>query len=183
MKNKITQNELTSIRRKDRSKGDPWIKSFINSTPFVTIATSIDNQPFQHINTFVYDETNHAIYIHTAKNGRLIENIKKNNLVSIAFGSIGRMLPSKTAMHFSCEYESVIAIGKVTIISNQAKSQLALQLLLERYFPNHKAGKDYHEITDEEINLTAVYEINIDSWSGKKKEVDKDSPGAFEYGE
>ncbi len=35
-------------------------------------------------------------------------------------------------------------------------------------------------MTDEELTRTAVYRIEIETWSGKQKEVAADFPGAYE---
>ena len=37
----------------------------------------------------------------------------------------------------------------------------------------------YRPSTDEELRRTAVYRIDIETWSGKQKEVAEDFPGAF----
>ncbi len=40
--------------------------------------------------------------------------------------------------------------------------------LINKYFNEMRSDKDYRPITDEELEQTSVYGINIDSWSGKK---------------
>jgi hypothetical protein len=37
-------------------------------------------------------------------------------------------------------------------------------------------------VVEEELKRTAVFRIHIEDWSGKKKEVAADFPGAFYYG-
>ena len=56
----------------------------------------------------------------------------------------------------------------------------ALQMLLDKYAPHLRPGEDYRPPVAEEIARTAVMRIDIESWSGKKKEVE-DFPGAFWY--
>jgi nitroimidazol reductase NimA-like FMN-containing flavoprotein (pyridoxamine 5'-phosphate oxidase superfamily) len=46
-----------------------------------------------------------------------------------------------------------------------------LQGLLDKYFPDLRPDQDYRPITDAEMNQTAVYAIEIDAWSGKRKSV------------
>ena len=57
----------------------------------------------------------------------------------------------------------------------------ALQMLLDRYFPQYRPERDYRPIQREELARTAVYRIEIQSWSGKRKQVADDFPGAFTY--
>jgi len=53
--------------------------------------------------------------------------------------------------------------------------------LLKKYAPHLAYGEDYRAITPEELKRTAVYRVDIEAWSGKKKEVAPDFPGAFFY--
>jgi hypothetical protein len=38
-------------------------------------------------------------------------------------------------------------------------------------------------MTDDELARTSVYRIDITSWTGKRKKVEDDFPGAFLYGQ
>jgi nitroimidazol reductase NimA-like FMN-containing flavoprotein (pyridoxamine 5'-phosphate oxidase superfamily) len=81
------------------------------------------------------------------------------------------------------EYAGVVVFGRVRVLDDAEEAKRALQRLLDKYFPHLKPGADYRPTTDEELARTAVYRLDIDQWSGKKKEVAADFPGAFRYGE
>ena len=49
-------------------------------------------------------------------------------------------------------------------------------------FTHLQPGRDYRPITDEELARTTVYRIDIDDWSGKRKAVGENFPGAFRFG-
>src|SRR5438105_3267241 len=67
----------TKLRRSDREVSDEvWIKAFLQRAPVGTLATIHDGQPFLNSNIFVYDETKHVIYLHTARMGRTRANIE-----------------------------------------------------------------------------------------------------------
>jgi len=72
-------------------------------------------------------------------------------------------------MEFSNEYASAVVFGRARLIEAEDEKRHALQALLDKYFPNHKSGRDYRPMTTEEVNATAVYAIEIDAWSGKQK--------------
>jgi hypothetical protein len=55
-------------------------------------------------------------------------------------------------------------------------------MLLRKYAPHLQPGQDYRPVVPEELTRTGVYRIAIDEWSGKKKEVAADFPGAYNYG-
>jgi nitroimidazol reductase NimA-like FMN-containing flavoprotein (pyridoxamine 5'-phosphate oxidase superfamily) len=62
---------LTTIRRKDRAVEDEaWIRAFLHRAPVGTLATVDGEQPFLHMNLFVYAEAEHCLYLHTATAGR-----------------------------------------------------------------------------------------------------------------
>jgi nitroimidazol reductase NimA-like FMN-containing flavoprotein (pyridoxamine 5'-phosphate oxidase superfamily) len=96
---------------------------------------------------------------------------------------MGRLLPADTALEFSVEYAGAVVFGTGSLITEKDQAKDALQQLLNKYAPHLQVGQDYRAVTDQELARTAVYQIKIEQWSGKKKEVAADFPGAFFYGE
>lgn len=173
---------VNKVRRADRAvEDDAWIRAMLHRAPVGSLATVYNGQPFINQNLFVYDEPSHTIYMHTARLGRTQVNITHDEKVCFAINEIGRLLPADTALEFSVEYSGVVVFGRGHIICDEEQAACALQLLLNKYFPHLKPRQDYHPIVREELKRTAVYAILIDSWSGKKKEVAPDFPGAFYY--
>lgn len=172
----------TAVRRSDRAvDDDAWIKSFLHRAAVGTLATAHDGQPFINSNLFVYDEAAHCIYIHTARVGRTQANIDLNPRVCFSIMTMGRMLPAPEALAFSVEYTGVTVFGRGEIVQDDAQATHALQLLLDKYAPHLQAGVHYRPPVPEEVKRTAVFCVHIEEWSGKKKEVADDFPGAFWY--
>ncbi len=173
------------VRRQDREvTDDSWIKDFLNTSPYGALATVHEGQPFINSNLFVYEEETNAIYFHTARVGRTQANIDaEENGVAVCFSAfnMGRMLPAKEALSFSIEYEGVTVFGTGTTIADQQEASRILQLLLDKFAPHLKPGDDYERISKEELKRTAVFKIQIESWSAKKKQVAADFPGAYMY--
>lgn len=167
--------------RKERAKDETWIKAYLHRVPFGMIATEFDGQPFIKPTLFVYEEADNAIYIHGALVGRMRTNLEANPRVSFSVAEMGRLLPADTAMEVGVEYASVVVFGKAEVLTDADQARHGLQLLLNRYFPNLKPGIDYREILPSELDITSVYRINIDSWSGKEDRAREDFPGAFYY--
>jgi len=167
-------------RRRDRAvNDDAWIVDFLGSAPFGTLASSVDGQPYQNMNTFVYDPETHALYMHTAGQGRLRTELEANEKVSFCAGRMGRLLPADTAREFSVEYESVVIFGRASIVDDMSLARSKMQLLIDKYFTHLKPGRDYRPITDAEVVEITVIRVDVESWSGKRKLVDDDAPGAF----
>lgn len=171
------------VRRADRAVEDEgWIKALLHRAPVGSLATVNEGQPFINTNLFVYDEQTHAVYTHTARVGRTRANVDEDERVCFSVSEMGRLLPAPEALEFSVEYAGVVIFGRACVVDNTEEAKRALQLLLDKYAPHLKPDVDYRPTTDEELKRTAVYKIHIDSWSGKKKEVALDFPGAFYYG-
>ena len=173
---------VNKVRRADRAvEDDAWIRALLHCAGVGSLATVYEGQPFINQNLFVYDEPSHRIYMHTARLGRTQANIARDEKVCFAINDIGRLLPADVALEFSVEYSGVVVFGQGHIITDEGEATYGLQLLLDKYFPHLKPERDYRPIDQKELARTAVYEILIDSWSGKKKEVAPDFPGAFHY--
>ena len=176
-------NSNNQIRRSDRAVTDQnWIKKFLQDAPFGVLATVSEDQPFINTNLYAYDEDTNAIYIHTATQGRTVENIKANRKVCFTVAEMGRLLPAEEARDFSLEYASVVVFGHVEILSDNTERKYALQCLLDKYFPHLQAGQDYPALDEKSMKGTAAYKINIKSWSAKEKKAPQDFPGAFDFG-
>lgn len=174
-------NPINQPLRKDRAKDDAWIRAELKRVPFGMLATEYQGQPFIKPTSFVYDEAENTIYIHGALEGRMRTNLEVNPRVSFCVAEMGRLLPANTAMEVGVEYASVVVFGKAELVADTAQARHGLQLLLDRYFPDLKPGVDYREILPQELDITAVYRITIESWSGKEDKAKEDFPGAFTY--
>ena len=170
------------VRRHDRAMDDDaWIRAMLHRVPVGALATIHDGQPFINSNLFVYDEQAHCIYMHTARVGRTQANVEHEQAVCFSVSEMGRLLPADVALEFSAEFAGVTVFGTATIIEAPDEARHALQLLLDKYAPHLRPDRDYRPTTDEELARTTVYRIDIEAWSGKKKEVAPDFPGAYRY--
>ncbi|MBL8132524.1 MAG: pyridoxamine 5'-phosphate oxidase family protein [Anaerolineae bacterium] len=169
------------VRRSDRAVEDEgWIAEFLAAAPMGVLATVNEGQPFVNSNLFVYDSAAHVIYTHTARVGRTRANLEADQRVCFTATSMGRLLPADEALEFSVEYAGVVVFGRGRIVEGE-EAERGLQRLLDKYFPHLRPGRDYRPIIPEELTRTSVFRIDIDSWSGKRKQVGDDFPGAFLY--
>jgi nitroimidazol reductase NimA-like FMN-containing flavoprotein (pyridoxamine 5'-phosphate oxidase superfamily) len=171
-------------RRRDRAvRDEAWIRAMLREAPTGVLATAHDGQPFVNANLFVYDEAEHVIWMHTAATGRTRSNIDANARVCFTVFAMGRLLPADTALEFSVEYDGVVVFGRGRAVSDPDAARRGLQLLLDKYFPDLRPDRDYRAITDEELRRTAVYRIEIEAWSGKRKVAADDFEGARSWWE
>ena len=184
MSRTYAEEPRAQVRRRDRAVDDEqWIKDLLHRAPMGAMATVHDGQPFINSNLFVYDEAAHAIYLHTARVGRTRANIEGETRVCFSVSEMGRLLPADTALEFSVEYGGVVVFGRGAVVVEPDEASAALQALLDKYAPHLRPGRDYRATTQQELARTAVYRIAIEEWSGKRKQVPEDFPGAFRYNE
>jgi len=167
----MTAQGLTRLRRADRALPEEAARALLARAPYGFTATAVDGQPFQHASLFWYDHSTHRIYFHGALQGRMMANLKANPRVCFTVAEMGRLLPAKAAMDFSNEYTSAVIFGRARLVESAAEKHLALQALLDKYFPDLKPERDYRPITSEGLAATAVYAIEIEAMSGKQKKV------------
>jgi len=173
-----------TMRRSDRAVEDErWITQFLHHAAVGTLATVHEGQPYINTNLFVYDKDAHCIYTHTARVGRTQANISQHERVCFSIMEMGRLLPAEEALEFSVEYAGVTVFGHASIVDDKEEATRALQMLLDKYAPHLKPDEDYRPPVEDELKRTAVFRITIETWSGKKKEVETDFPGAFWYKE
>ncbi len=170
------------VRRQDRAVTDEtWIRAFLDHAPYGVLAYSYDGQPYVNTNLFLYDEQAHAIYLHTARIGRTRATLEGSGQVCFSVSAMGRLLPAEEALEFSVEFAGVTVFGVAAVVDDESEKKDALQRLLDKYFAHLRPGKDYRPITADELARTSVFRVDIGSWSGKRKEVDEDFPGAFSF--
>jgi nitroimidazol reductase NimA-like FMN-containing flavoprotein (pyridoxamine 5'-phosphate oxidase superfamily) len=174
-------DERSRLRRRDRGKDEAWVRAFLRQAPWGYLATVGEGgQPYLNSNLFVYDEERHCIYLHTHRTGRTRDNVDGADRVAFSAAAMGRLLPAPEALEFSVEYCGVNVFGTGRVVDDADEARHALQALLDKYAPHLRPGRDYRPTTDDELKQTAVYRVEIETWSGKQKEVEADFPGAFD---
>lgn len=166
-------------RRRDRAQEDTWIQAFLTRAPFGFLATVAERRPLLNSNLFVYEASEHAIYLHTARTGRTPEQVARGGPAAFSAAVMGRLLPAPEALEFSVEFASVVCFGRIEPVPGPQGKRAFMEALMRKYAPHLEPGRDYRAITDEELARTAVHRLRIDAWSGKEKVADADFPGAF----
>lgn len=171
----------SAVRRRDRAKDDAWIRAFLQAAPHGVLGTvGEDGQPYLNANLFVFDEARHCLYLHTHRKGRTRSNVDASEKVVFSAAAMGRLLPADEALEFSVEYAGAVVFGRGVVVEDAEEATHGLRILLEKYAPHLRYGEDYRHVTADELKATAVYRVDIDTWSGKQKEAAPDFPGAFE---
>ena len=160
-------------RRPQNATDDAAIRALLARTQVGYVATRWETQPFLNMTTFWYDESHHRIIFHSNAVGRVRADTERFPEVCFAAHEVGHLLPSNVALEFSIQYEGVVAFGKIRVLEDPDEKRAALNGLIAKYFGHMTPGKEFRPISDKELKQTSVYEIKVESWSGKRNWVER----------
>jgi nitroimidazol reductase NimA-like FMN-containing flavoprotein (pyridoxamine 5'-phosphate oxidase superfamily) len=172
----------THIRRQVRAvKDDAWIQEFLEHAAYGFLALIADGLPYAHPSLYAYDSASKAIFLHSANAGRTFENVQTNPQVCFTVAEMGRLLPAPQACSFSLEYASVIVFGLMQTLTDPQDMLHGLGLLMTKYAPHLLPGIDYRPTESSDLHGVAVYRLDIQGWSAKRKQAPLDSSAAYPY--
>ena len=176
--------DFTHVRRNDRAVSDEaWIEAFLRHAPYGILATALHDQPFIHGILFAFDPQQKVIYLHSANEGRTIENVRMNPKICFTVAEMGRLLPNQQARGFSLEYGSVVVYGAARLLEKPEEMLFGLGMVMEKYAPHLKPGVDYRPLSEADLEGVAVYCIEISGWSAKHRQAVENFPGAYRFEE
>jgi hypothetical protein len=155
------------MRRKDREVNDiNGIEEIVKSCKTCHVAMVDDGMPYVIPLSFGYEINDDVLtlYFHSAKEGRKIDILQKNNSVCFEMCNEGEAIYAKeTPCNSGYYYSSVIGNGKVEFITDMNEKIKALTLLMK-----HQTGADV-AFNEEQADTVCVYKIASNDFSGKKK--------------
>ena len=151
------------IRLKDRVIGDDKTIDIIKRGSYGVLSTiGEDGYPYGVPLNYTYIDD--CICFHCALEGHKLENIDFNNKVSFCVVTKSDVL----ANEFDTDYESAIAFGKATVITDDSEKKDILLSELNKYSAKYlKAGNNYMKKYWDD---TKVIKITIEHLTGKAHE-------------
>ena len=150
------------MRRKDREKDSTFALEVMRDCEYATLATiNTDGTPYCiPISPAV---TDNVIYFHCALEGKKLTNINLNSAVCISSVRHTKLLPEQ----YTTEYESAVAIGKCSVVSDDVEKTMALRLICEKYANNFMV-QAMNKIA-ESLSRTCVCKIIVEKITGKAR--------------
>lgn len=174
-----------SIRYQGKAVSDPdWIPEFLATQETGVLGLVDDDTPHLVTQLFVYDDDEGAIFMHGAQAGRaygIVEDADRPR-ASFTTSEKGRYIPAEEPVNFTVEYSSVVAYGTIELLHHDEGKRRVLEQFMQKYAPQLTEGEEYEAMTEESIGRTAVYRLDVESWSGKSGWKDPETPGAYELG-
>lgn len=120
------------------------------------------NFPYVVPMTFVYRDN--SMYLHSAREGRKIEILKRNSRVCIEVDLASEVKEGTVACDFGMYYRSVIGSGTAWFIEDADEKKAALDLLMDKY-----GGKGrVFSYAPESVGRVAVIRIDLEELTGKE---------------
>jgi nitroimidazol reductase NimA-like FMN-containing flavoprotein (pyridoxamine 5'-phosphate oxidase superfamily) len=136
------------------------IESIIQQSMVCRLALFDGQAPY--IVPLCFGYSNDILYFHSAKEGKKVDILKRNNQVCFEFDIGTEAKPGKAACDWGMAYQSVIGFGQALMVEDVAEKRKALELITTQY-----AGKVY-KITDGTAKETLVFKVEIFSMTGKR---------------
>jgi hypothetical protein len=157
----MEDHALRPMRRQDREADDVEARDILSKGIFGVLSTvGPDGLPYGVPVSYVYYEG--EVLIHSAPEGRKVENILNSPQVSFCVVGLAEPEPEM----FSMRYASAIVSGTVRELFEDEK-QKALERLIIRYSPDfQKQGIEYISTRKD---LTRVFALKVEQLTGKRR--------------
>lgn len=183
MSERAPEDVSDDIRYAGKAVDDPeWIPEFLAEQETGVLGLVDDDTPHLVTQLFVSDPDAGAIFLHGARAGRAHDIVEGGDgpRASFTTSEKGRYVPADEPVNFTVEYSSVVAYGVVDLLSDREAKRRVLERFMEKFAPHLTAGEDYERIAEASLDRTAVYRLDVESWSGKAGWTEPDHPDAYD---
>ena len=154
------------MRRKDREITDfSKTISIIDACDCCRLGLVDINEAYIVPMNFGYDIIDNQIilYFHCAKEGRKIDLLPCQSVVSFEMDTKHQLTEGKTGCDFSCLYQCVMGTGSLTIVADTEEKIHGLQRMMAHY-----TGKAQWEFSEKALERTNVLKLSVCTWSCKE---------------
>ena len=153
------------MRRKDKEIANVEVlNKILKSAKYVTIALSINDQPYLVTLSHGYDEEHRCIYFHCAKEGKKLDYIRSNNTIW------GQAILDYGYLEGKCNHQwaSVQFEGKVNFLDKLEEKQKAAKCMIQQLEKNPEPL--FEKLKPERLKDAVFGRIDISQMTGKKSE-------------
>ena len=158
------------MRRADREVTDvDGMIDIIDHCKVCHIALMDGEWPYIVAMNFAYSYENDqlVIYLHSAKEGKKLDLIRKNPEVGFEMDGRHELMEGDKACQYSYYFASVIGKGKAVIVEDPEEKLCALEKLMK-----HQTGKDFSEFRENPRleQTVGILKVEADIYTCKKHE-------------
>jgi uncharacterized protein len=150
------------MRRAEKEITDKQlIEKILNDSEIIRLAMVDEGEPYLVAMNYAYVDG--FLYMHSAKEGRKIDILKKNNRVAFQTDMGVELLLREEPSSCTTKYLSVFGTGRADLIDDKEEKTKVLDAIMEKH--KGKVGIEYPE---KALEKTLIIKIKIDSLTGKK---------------
>ncbi len=149
------------MRRKEKEiKDKAEIESIIRNSLVCRLGMADNGTPYIVPLCFGYKDN--CLYFHSAREGRKIEMLKRNNAVCFEFDGNLEVEAGKAACDWGMQYRSVIGYGRASFVEDPEEQRMALDAIMAQY------ADGAFEYSEKALGKVLVIKVEIESMTGKK---------------
>ena len=149
------------MRRKEKEITDKTaMESIILRSSVCRLALSEEDRPYIVPLCFGYEDD--TLYFHSAREGRKLDILRKNNKVCFEFDIDHEIVESDDACGWCMKFQSVIGAGKGSIIDDIESKRKALNIIMQNY------SRNSYEYPDKTVKKTVIIKDKIEQMTGKQ---------------
>jgi nitroimidazol reductase NimA-like FMN-containing flavoprotein (pyridoxamine 5'-phosphate oxidase superfamily) len=149
------------MRKKEKEITDKTaMESIILRSSVCRLAMSEENRPYIVPLCFGYKDD--TLYFHSAREGRKLDILGKNNKVCFEFDIDHEIVEADDACKWTMKYQSVIGVGKGSIIDDIESKRKALNIIMQNY------SRNSYEYPDKTVKKIVIIKVEIEHMTGKK---------------
>jgi len=156
------------MRRKDKEIIDiNEILDIIGKCKYCRLGLSENNTPYIiPLNYgFSYDNNKLIFYFHSAKEGKKLDIIQKNNNACFEIDCDTRLVEGEKPCDYGYEFKSIIGFGKIFIMETIEEKTKGLNYLMK-----HQTGNEIkYNYKNNELNNVIIFKMEIEELTGKQK--------------
>ena len=149
------------MRRKEKEITDKTaMESIILRSSVCRLALSEEDRPYIVPLCFGYEDD--TLYFHSAREGRKLDILRKNNKVCFEFDIVHEIVEADDACGWGMKFQSVIGAGKGSIIDDIESKRKALNIIMQNY------SRNSYEYPDKTVKKTVIIKVKIEHMTGKQ---------------
>jgi uncharacterized protein len=137
------------------------IEQILEKAEFIRLAMVDGGEPYLVAMNFVY--MNGFLYMHSAKQGRKIDVLTKNNKVAFQTDTGVELVLLDEACNCTTRYMSVFGTGSAFLIDEKEEKTMVLNAIMTKH-----TGRTDFVYPEKVFERTLIIKVVIDSMTGKK---------------
>ena len=152
------------MRRKDKEITElQRIEEIMRRAKVCRLGLSRGNRPYIVPLSFGYAEK--TLYFHSAPEGEKLTIMRENSAACFEIDLDVEEVKGDNPCNWSMRYQSVVGFGEVSFIEDPAAKTKALAQIIGHY------TQDGYELSDEAVQGLTVFQLKIESMTGKKSKI------------